>query len=260
MLAANSMDSASLDEDTATWLVSLYPFCDQPLPSARARALWLSSTLHSQHQPPLDFVVVLVVGLLLTLLPVDVQEQLVAPWRQHEDKDVPPSPAPAETAAVGLIRSMIGSESQEAEDIGVVSLAPPRRHSIVVMSEGRVTLKEQASGGVVTSPLVEYLEHIASPTFDVEALDPFTNAQPLLCVCIHLLNYYNLMEMLELEAPVIQRFFIDVESAYRSVPYHSALHAADVVVTSHRLLRTSVTPVNLSAVELFALLFASASE
>ena len=191
-----------------------------------------------------------------------LQEQLLAPWRniQQEAKAGPFGSAADEFDAPSDDQSIHRSLSVASEylvDDSLTCSKNPAAAVVGVTADGNVALVDKPAVHVA-NPLLDMLQNIALPGFDVEALDPYTNSQPLLCVCIHLISTYELVDVLGLDSAVLQRYLTAVEASYRAVPYHSALHAADVVVSAHRLLRTSENEVNLSAVELFSLIFACA--
>lgn len=107
---------------------------------------------------------------------------------------------------------------------------------------------------------MQLLSRTADPDFDIEELEKHTSAQPLLCLTVYFANYYQLVQSLELDLSVLQRFTTEVESAYRPLPYHSALHAADVVANAMRLMRHSEYPISLTPLELLAVVISCAGE
>ena len=110
------------------------------------------------------------------------------------------------------------------------------------------------------SPLMALLATSADPGFDVEALSPHTNAQPLLCVVMYYCTSFNVIHTLGLDTTAFTRYIGTVESGYRALPYHSNLHAADVVVNAMRLMKHSKRPVTLTPHELLAAIVASAGK
>lgn len=170
---------------------------------------------------------------------LNFQEKMLVPWQAVAPRiGLPPAPA------------------------GLQVCVTSRRDSILVFHPA--THDDQLKAAAPADPIdvpenLEFLgllDQVDSPDFDVEALKPFTNAQPLLCLVIYYCNSYGLIETLELDAAVLQRYVIDVETLYRPLPYHSGLHGADVLANAMRLLKGSRHPVYLTPIELLATIIA----
>lgn len=152
-----------------------------------------------------------------------------------------------------------GSES-DSESAVVPARSPEhgrRTSGVVISGSGRLSLNDD---DLADNPLIRLLMDSTNEDFDVEALVPFTAGQPLLCLGVYFCNCYFLVEVLELELPLVQKFMLEVEASYRPLPYHSSLHAADVVLSAVRLLKCSRFPVVLTSLELLAVITACAGE
>lgn len=135
-----------------------------------------------------------------------------------------------------------------------------RRSSITFTNSGTFKVDADIPESALDSPLIVLLGKAADPDFDIELLEPHTNAQPLLCVVVYFCNFYCLVETLELSMATFQAYLVGVESAYRPLPYHSALHGADVVTSVIRLLKQSTHSVTLTPLELFAFIVGAAGQ
>ena len=141
---------------------------------------------------------------------------------------------------------------------GAVS-KPPAATAAVKRSS--VTSRRSSNGSYPAppvDPLVELLKDTIKPDFDVELLSPHTGAQPLLCLVMYFCNSFDLLGRLEISSDVMKSFVMEVEVTYRCLPYHSALHGADVLTTAMRLLKTSMRPITLSPMELLTLIIGCA--
>lgn len=131
-----------------------------------------------------------------------------------------------------------------------------RRSSVTVTNSGY--FRPTPEGVPVDNPLVALLNQVSSPDFDVEDLEGHTNSQPVLCVVVFYCHAFFLMESLGLETTPLHCFLVEIEAAYRPVPYHSTLHAADVVVNAVRLLNQTSVSIKFSPLELLAMIIACA--
>jgi hypothetical protein len=195
---------------------------------------------------------------------------MLAPW-QVQHKLIGRSRTSSVTDQVPPARSLTAGEP-ENEDTASASgpgtvheqSGPGRRRrrsSIGMTQNGSLQLLPvEDVPSAPQTPLVALLNQTADPGFDVELLSPHTNAQPLLCLVVYFANSYYLIESLQLNLAVFQRYLAEIESNYRVMPYHSALHGADVVLNAVRLLTNSAHTVVLSPVELLAALVACAGE
>ena len=160
-----------------------------------------------------------------------IQEDMIAPWQATvvEKQEHP---------MVALRSRSLDTE----DDPTVFTKGPP----VAPLSDEEQT------------PLMGLLAKFDDPAFQVESLIELTNAQPLLCLVVYFANTYMLVDSLQLCLPTLQRFLTQIEAAYRPLPYHSNLHAADVVVTAMRLLNHSERDVSLLPLELLAIVISCA--
>eukprot|EP00300_Choanocystis_sp_HF-7_P017864 c19859_g1_i1.p1 GENE.c19859_g1_i1~~c19859_g1_i1.p1 ORF type:complete len:474 (-),score=85.72 c19859_g1_i1:400-1821(-) len=66
-------------------------------------------------------------------------------------------------------------------------------------------------------------------TFDVFALDAASGGHALSALAVYLFEYFDLFNLLKLSQRCVRNFWSQIESGYRNVPYHSQVHAADVL-------------------------------
>jgi hypothetical protein len=172
-----------------------------------------------------------------------------------------PNAEPNLVATRVSLKARRSGTSTDSESDSEAAVAPEptsgRRTSGVVISGSgrRIALNDD---DIADNPLIRLLMDCTTDDFDVEALVPFTAGQPLLCLSVYFCNCYFLVEALELELPLVQKFMLEVEASYRPLPYHSSLHAADVVLSAVRLLKFSRFPVMLTSLELLAVITACA--
>ena len=96
--------------------------------------------------------------------------------------------------------------------------------------------------------------------FDVFRLVPLTNNQPLLLCGMELFKRWNLDTSLNLKDEMMCRFFSALEAGYHSNPYHSSIHAADVMYTMSCFMNTSAfMRDSLDQTDIFAALVAAAA-
>lgn len=85
------------------------------------------------------------------------------------------------------------------------------------------------------------LDDIDLNVFSVaEKVGNYGNTLELLSLKI--LDYWNIFAMYEIDITVFQTFTHEIAAGYNDVPYHSALHAADVMHTCHLFLRMGELP------------------
>lgn len=239
-------------------------------------AVWLVSTLALFVYPGLVFI---------TIVFRYPQEQMLTPWhkqvgngfekellisRGHSVAEKSPTSStrgPVSQATSVTVPPVHASQStvevnSDAPVDGPGTGKKARRLSAIrVSGSGRFTVvPEPVISAAVENPLIRLLARSDEPDFEVEALEPYTSAQPLLCMVMYYVNTYSIAESLSLDLPTLKRFLIQTEGAYRPLPYHSNLHAADVVTNAMRLLKRSEHPVTLQPLELLAILVSCAGE
>lgn len=95
--------------------------------------------------------------------------------------------------------------------------------------------------------------------FDAFAASDSTGGRPLLYTAFGAIEAHGLFDELALGAAELAGFLTAVERAYRAdVPYHNALHAADVTQATHFFMVRGGLAESMSAVEKLALLVAAA--
>ena len=183
------------------------------------------------------------------------------PWQKlhRQGEPQPASEATAEMVTPAPNTPLPTSSTSEDEaphGVVVVNDGRRRRSSVLLTESGRLLVAPDLPPEA--NPLSKLLSGTTSPAFEVEELVPLTNSQPLLCLMVYFSNSYFLVQSLELDMAVYQRFVMEVEATYRALPYHSSLHAADVVVNAMRLMKHSEAPLSLLPLEMLAILVACA--
>ena len=171
-----------------------------------------------------------------------MQEELVAPWQQGQQ-------------AQGAADS---DASQDCDAPGDGASTHATTHPVSQLVAIDLTMELQHVNQEPTSDLAKCLDNIHDISFDVEALAQLTGGHPLLCIVVRHVQAYGLVAALQLKLAVVEKFIVRVEAAYRSVPYHSVLHAADMLANAIRLLQSSQTVVKLSPLELLAIIISCA--
>lgn len=89
----------------------------------------------------------------------------------------------------------------------------------------------------LSSKIVELLKHAGDWSFDIFALQELTPC-PLETICFHALREYSLLDSLQFNSNKLSAFLRAIHDAYNPLPYHNAVHAADVTQTTFYLLST----------------------
>eukprot|EP01029_Cantina_marsupialis_P015526 TRINITY_DN3401_c0_g1_i1.p1 TRINITY_DN3401_c0_g1~~TRINITY_DN3401_c0_g1_i1.p1 ORF type:complete len:689 (-),score=127.19 TRINITY_DN3401_c0_g1_i1:441-2507(-) len=74
-------------------------------------------------------------------------------------------------------------------------------------------------------------EEMMAWEFSVHKLQHRTNGHALVNAAFHALRSHNLIMDLNLNAEVLEKLLLKIESSYNDTPYHNSVHAADVVHT-----------------------------
>jgi len=75
--------------------------------------------------------------------------------------------------------------------------------------------------------------------FDIWKLNEEADGHALSLLCYHLLDRYNVFESLSMNRHQTVTYLKAVEEGYNDVPYHNAIHAADVLHATHFFLKSS---------------------
>ncbi|CAL8081795.1 unnamed protein product [Calicophoron daubneyi] len=93
---------------------------------------------------------------------------------------------------------------------------------------------------------------------DIFEFDRLSNGHALTTTAYRIFKNRDLMNIFSIDPANFVRYILKVESTYHAdVPYHNALHAADVLQTSHFLLQAEPLEDVFSDLEILAVLFAS---
>ncbi|KAF7262345.1 hypothetical protein EG68_00384 [Paragonimus skrjabini miyazakii] len=117
--------------------------------------------------------------------------------------------------------------------------------------------------GIVT-PNDQLLDERFTQTLDTWGADMFeidrlSDGHALTTTAYRIFQKRDLMRIFCIDPATLVRYLLKVESSYHSdVPYHNALHAADVTQTSHYLLQAEPLEDVFSDLEILAVIFASA--
>ena len=84
--------------------------------------------------------------------------------------------------------------------------------------------------------LLQVLGGLNEWQFDSFKLDEVSNGRPLSCLAFYLLKSSSLISSFRLKEARLARFLIAIEDGYPDNPYHSRIHAADVLRTFHAVL------------------------
>lgn len=109
---------------------------------------------------------------------------------------------------------------------------------------------------------------VHTPDFDIFALLdeyrrdcngslPDATAKLFVTVCLNIFCSYSFVQSLDFDIAKLVAFFRAQEQLYGNNPYHNAVHAADVLQTTHMYLMTNHVYQNFSDTELFSVLFAA---
>ncbi|KAF5404799.1 Phosphodiesterase [Paragonimus heterotremus] len=94
---------------------------------------------------------------------------------------------------------------------------------------------------------------------DIFEIDRLSEGHALTTTAYRIFQKRDLMRIFCIDPATLVRYLLKVESSYHSdVPYHNALHAADVTQTSHYLLQAEPLEDVFSDLEILAVIFASA--
>ncbi len=77
------------------------------------------------------------------------------------------------------------------------------------------------------------LEDIEKWSFDMWQFFKVCQSHPLFVMSLALLRRHDLIHNLNMDMEKFEKFVIAVEGKYQDVPYHSSIHAADVLQVRH---------------------------
>ncbi|XP_036365375.1 cAMP-specific 3',5'-cyclic phosphodiesterase 4C isoform X4 [Octopus sinensis] len=114
--------------------------------------------------------------------------------------------------------------------------------------------------GVETPHREELGKHLADIDkwgIDVFKISEYSNNRPLTCVTYTILQERNLLKTFQIPAQTVVTYLMHLEDHYhRDVPYHNAMHAADVTQSTHVLLSVSALENVFTDLEVLAAIFA----
>eukprot|EP00299_Pterocystis_sp_00344_P016671 c8363_g1_i3.p1 GENE.c8363_g1_i3~~c8363_g1_i3.p1 ORF type:complete len:555 (+),score=121.54 c8363_g1_i3:33-1667(+) len=93
--------------------------------------------------------------------------------------------------------------------------------------------------------------------FDVFNLDRVTGGHALSTIAVHLFKHFNLINDLKLDQTKVKNYWQQIERGYQDVPYHSQVHAADVMQELAWFLNCPSVRAKLQPLELCAALVAA---
>jgi 3',5'-cyclic-nucleotide phosphodiesterase len=105
--------------------------------------------------------------------------------------------------------------------------------------------------------VVKMFETVDQWNFDVFLLDELTEGQTLFITSYTLFVKYDLLSKFNLNEQVLINFLRKVESGYHDVPYHNAMHAADVLQSMHYIITKGGLSQYMSDEDILASLIAS---
>lgn len=123
-------------------------------------------------------------------------------------------------------------------------------------------LKRAKTGAVVAAGRdsfsdLEQLDDLDSYSeFDIFAFSQTTN-HPLQVITVATLHHRNLLDSFNIQSKTLHSFLRGIESQYMANPYHNAVHAADVVQSTHALLLGELDP-QFSELEVLTVILAAA--
>lgn len=105
--------------------------------------------------------------------------------------------------------------------------------------------------------LGKYLADIDKWGVDLFKISEYSNNRPLTCVTYTILQERNLLKTFNIPAQTVVTYLMHLEDHYhRDVPYHNAMHAADVTQSTHVLLSVSALENVFTDLEVLAAIFA----
>lgn len=111
----------------------------------------------------------------------------------------------------------------------------------------------------VNGPLDALLSKIDSWDFNIFELQTLT-PYPLVVITTHALQQYDLIRTLDLNPYKLHSFLLAIHNTYKNMPYHNALHGADVTQTTYYLLQKGniMNTLSLSPVAVASILLSAA--
>lgn len=105
--------------------------------------------------------------------------------------------------------------------------------------------------------IVDMFDSVDQWNFDVFTLHQLTEGQTLFITSYTLFVKYDLLNKFGINEQVLINFLRDVEAGYRSVAYHNAMHAADVLQSMHYIINKGGLSQYLSDEDILASLIAA---
>lgn len=106
--------------------------------------------------------------------------------------------------------------------------------------------------------IMAMFDRVDDYNFDVFTLDKLTSGQTLFVTAITLFYKYDLVNKYNIEEKVLHSFLTRVQEGYRPNPYHSAMHAADVLQIVHYIILQGGLSQYLNNDDIFAALVSAA--
>jgi hypothetical protein len=94
---------------------------------------------------------------------------------------------------------------------------------------------------------------------DVFELGSLTKYWPLFHLGLYYFDHYDLADKIGLDRALWTSFLVDLDDAYLPNPYHSNLHAADVLGSAHYIVKATGFMEHMTSMELFSLMVACAA-
>ncbi|KAA0187325.1 Phosphodiesterase [Fasciolopsis buskii] len=169
-------------------------------------------------------------------------------------KDFDKSANPERQSTVGLVGTSLDADQASGDQPYISDNIP----QLLQTTNGDETV---ISYGVLSN-YPKQLETLIVQSLDIWGLDIFElvrlTPNPLTCVFYSIVQKRGLIKRFGLSERVIIRYMNMVEEHYRAVPYHNRAHAADVVQSTHILLKAPALSSVFTDLEVLSVLFACA--
>ena len=112
---------------------------------------------------------------------------------------------------------------------------------------------------MLSDPLQAMLGHVDEWTFDIFAFHALAGPRTLSCLMCYLFDELSIFDKFSVRREVFAAFIGTIEDGYAaSVPYHNAVHAADVLLNTYFMLQTHAFASSVTSLDVFASLVAAA--